>query len=422
MDALITNVINNIFHMVWLNVILLEPKYSRKKSVLFTVMATGVFQAVAVILIGGGAMGRLTYLAGYLSAVLVFGGTFVFGLSAAHPAKSLFLVSSYFCLWTFIYGFISVTTETYAGAGNTDVWLMRIGLNLFFLLWFLGYFRKRFWRVYRNMGNGSGTAAMISFLAFFMLSILLIYNESRKKHDLAQVFIMVSAYVFLLAVYAVLFRFMVQAEQEQQLKELQFREKLLLAQLESYGQMEWDAKQTRHDIRHHNMVVMELARKQDCKGILTYLAEYEEREVEKTGRRFCGNYAVDSVLSAYLKKAEAAGISTETQIQAWETSRISDYDLVSILANVLENAVHGCLWAEGERRMKVCIWQKKSKLVIICSNSCGRDILFKDGIPKARGRDGIGVQSILRAAGKYEGNVDFSAEGGVFTCRVILSG
>lgn len=112
MDALITNVINNIFHMVWLNVILLEPKYSRKKSVLFTVMATGVFQAVAVILIGGGAMGRLTYLAGYLSAVLVFGGTFVFVLSAAHPAKSLFLVSSYFCLWTFIYGFISVDRKS----------------------------------------------------------------------------------------------------------------------------------------------------------------------------------------------------------------------------------------------------------------------------------------------------------------------
>lgn len=422
MDALITNVINNVFHMVWLNAILLEPKYSRKKSVLITVLAACAFQVAAAVLIGGGAMGRLTYLAGYLLAVVVFGGTFVFGLSAAHPSKSLFLVSSYFCLWTFIYGVISVVTKTYAGAGNEAVWLMRIGLNLFFLLWYFCYFRERLRRVYRNMGNGFGTVAMISFLAFFMLSVLLVYNELRKKQDLAQIFLMVSVYTFLIAVYVVLFRFMVQSEREQQLKELQFREKLMLAQLKSYGEMEWDAKQTRHDIRHHNMVVMELARKRDCDGILAYLEEYEEREEEKNARRFCGNFAMDSVLSAYVKKAEAAGICVETQVQAWGTSRISDYDLVSILANVLENAVHGCLQAEGKRRMKVCIWQKKTKLVIVCSNDCGRDILFQDGIPKARGRDGIGVESILRTAGKYEGNVDFSAEGGMFTCRVILNG
>ena len=408
--------------MVWLNAILLEPKYSRKKSVLYTVLSVGVFQVAAAVLIGGGAMERLTYLAGYLLAVLVFGGTFVFGLSAAHPAKSLFLVSSYFCLWTFIYGVISVATKTYAGAGNAAVWLMRIGLNLFFLLWYFCYFRERLRRVYRNMGNGFGTVAMISFLAFFMLSVLLVYNELRKKQDLAQIFLMVSAYAFLIAVYVVLFRFMVQSEREQQLKELQFREKLMLAQLKSYGEMEWDAKQTRHDIRHHNMVVMELARKRDCDGILAYLEEYEEREEEKNARRFCGNFAMDSVLSAYVKKAEAAGICVETQVQAWGTSRISDYDLVSILANVLENAVHGCLRAEGEHRMKVCIWQKKTKLVIVCSNNCGGDILFQEGIPKARDRDGIGVESILRTAGKYEGNVDFSAEGGMFTCRVILNG
>lgn len=52
---------------------------------------------------------------------------------------------------------------------------------------------------------------------------------------------------------------------------------------------------------------------------------------------------------------------------------------------------------------------------------CIPDILFENGLPKNKEREGIGVESILNTAAKYSGVVDFSASEGVFVCQIILS-
>ena len=49
------------------------------------------------------------------------------------------------------------------------------------------------------------------------------------------------------------------------------------------------------------------------------------------------------------------------------------------------------------------------------------DILFENDLPKNKGRDGIGAESILSASAKYNGVVDFSASDGIFFCQVVLS-
>ena len=46
----ITNMINNIFHVVWLVCIILEPKYRRKKTI-FIMASAGVF--CQIVMIGG---------------------------------------------------------------------------------------------------------------------------------------------------------------------------------------------------------------------------------------------------------------------------------------------------------------------------------------------------------------------------------
>lgn len=419
-NAWITNIINNIFHVIWFICITMEPKYSRKKTI-FIMSAAGIFyQMLMIALSYSGILGGMIYYVGYGLAAVVFGIAYIFGVSASHSVKALFLMSAYYCLWTFIYSTISIVTGSFAGAGNIVIWLLRIGLNLFFLLLYQLFFKERVLRVYRDMKYGDSNIAILSLLSFYMLTLLLFYNENKHNYSAFYLCIMISTYAFMVVVYVVLFRFMAQSNHEWRFKQMQLHEKFLLAQISSYEETEQKARQTRHDFRHHNIVVAEFAKNRDYQGILDYLQKYEEEETEKYARTFCSNCAVNYALSAYVAQAEQKGIDIKMDIRLPDTSGISDYDLVSVFSNVMENAINGCMQTDKKRWITLSVRQKGKKLVIVCKNSCSSDILFENGIPKNKKRDSIGVESILQSVAKYSGDADFAAAGGVFTCSLIF--
>lgn len=418
-NALVTNVINNLFHVIWFVCITLEPKYSRKKTV-FILTVAGVFYQILVIgLVRTGIFGGMLYYAGYILAAVIFGAAYIFCVNMS-PSKSIFLMSAYYCLWTFIYNMVSIVTNSYAGAGNAVIWMLRTGLNLFFLILYQFYFKKRILLLYHDIKNGDRTITALSFLTFYMVTILVFIGNRQDSYSVLWLYILISTYIFVVVVYIVLFRFMRRLNHELELKQMQIHERFLLEQIAAYEESERNARQTRHDFRHHNIVIAEFIKNKDYQGVLDYLQKYEKEEEKKYNRTFCSNHAVDHVLSAYVKKAEQSGIEVKTDISFWDTSGISDVDLVSILANIMENSINGCMQAQGKRLLKLLITQKGTKFVIVCKNTCTPDILFGNGIPKNKSRDSIGVESILQSARKYSGDADFSAEDGMFTCRVVL--
>ncbi len=428
MNALITNIINNVFHGIWFYCILLEPKYSRRRSVATLAGTTLFFQAVVLAMRYfladmpyGGTGIMLRYLAGYFLATFIFGGVYIFCLSASHPVKSLFLVSAYLSFWTLLYITISIVTRTTSGAGTLEIWLLRIGLNIFFMALYYGMFRKRLLRVYQGVRSGYGTVAAISLMAFVIMTLLIIYNDNMKNRDNLYLVILILLCGFMASVYILLFLFIARSDQAYHLKQMQFHEKFLMAQIDSYEEMKQSMKRTRHDFRHHNLVVAEYARNRDYQGILNYLQEYDDREMETYANIFCENHAVNNVVSSYVDRAEQNHIEVDTDIRLGELKEISDYDLVSIFANILENALIACTKTEHERWIHIFAEQKGKKLVLACENTCTGEVIFEDGLPRNRERDGVGVESILNSARQYGGNVDFSVSEGVFTCRVILN-
>ncbi len=421
-DAIITNIINNIFHVAWFYNLVLEPKYGKKKTFFITVLTGLLFQGVIVAIFTGSSLNHYTYFLAYLLTAVVFEGIFVCVLSVSHPAKSTFLISAYYCLWTFIYGLISLLTGSFAGAGNAPVWILRIFLNLIFLSLYVGFFKNRMIQIYRQMQSGYGMIAVISSMTFVMMSVLLFYNEYKQERDMEHIFMMAISYGFLLIVYVLLFYFMAQANHAHQLKQMRLHEKLLLEQISSYEKIEQNARQARHDIRHHNLVVMELAIQKDCEGILEYLEEYERVEAQKQEKKYCKNHALNSLVSAYSKRAKQQGIAFYAEIHLEDALVVLDVDLVSVLANMMENAVHGCMKIQGEREIEVRVQQTNQIILMLCKNSCKDDILFCNGLPQAQDHEGTGVRSILNTVAKYTGDADFSAREGKFICRVLLNG
>ena len=93
-------------------------------------------------------------------------------------------------------------------------------------------------------------------------------------------------------------------------------------------------------------------------------------------------------------------------------------DLVAIVANVLENALHGAAESGSEAPfITVNIKHQSGCFVVICDNACKPSLDFDEMPEYLRG---IGIQSITATADKYSGSCLFSAKGGVFHCMVVM--
>lgn len=182
-----------------------------------------------------------------------------------------------------------------------------------------------------------------------------------------------------------------------------------------------ETRRIRHDVRHHNLNVAAYARKGDMEGLLHYLQEYEKEHEEEVPAVLCDNGAVSNILNEYGKRARKAGIQVSMDVSVSEDSTVRETDFVAILGNAMENAIHGCLDSgKDETEIQVRIKPKYGKLAIRIANTCSHKIRFENGIPAAGKGHGIGVSSILRSAGHYDGEVDFKVQDGMFVLRILL--
>lgn len=414
---------NNIFQAIWLCCIVPEPKHSRKKTV-FIIAGTTVFYTFAALFICLWAFqifpASVGVFLGYVAGVITYGSMYCFLVSASHPVKSLFFFSGLFGVHTIIITIVSILTNTHA-LGNLTVWALRAAFNLVLLIFWLLFLRKRAFRMYKEIRSNYGIMSTISIMCYVIQTLFWVYNMQNQHRDVFFSMTLIYAFGLTIAMYVMIFRFMAQSDHANRMKQLQANEKYLQAQIDSYKKIGESARQTRHDFRHHSMVVAEYARNKDYQAILSYLSEYDEKERGKYQETFCRNQAADTVLSAYASRCEHSGIEFHADVWLEGREEVSDYDLVTILANVLENAVNGCMETKEARKVEISIGTKGSKLVLVCKNNCASDILFENDLPQNRDRNGIGVESILSTAAKYSGVVDFSASDGVFICRVVLS-
>ena len=179
------------------------------------------------------------------------------------------------------------------------------------------------------------------------------------------------------------------------------------------------ARKSYHDIRHHNDAILAMAKTGDLDSIIRYL---EKQSVENDGQhneRFCENETINNVLRVYSAKAKSANIRFSADAAAKKETPVSSHDLVAILANVVENALHGAIESNAEDPMiSVNIYYKAKKMVIVCENSCNPFLVFAPDMPREMW--GVGIHSIVSTAEKYGGTCRFTAQNGVFTATVAL--
>lgn len=143
---------------------------------------------------------------------------------------------------------------------------------------------------------------------------------------------------------------------------------------------------------------------------------------------YCNVPVINIILSN--KKKEAVAKNIETHIRVKETLDnlpISDFDLSTVICNLIDNAIEGCECSEQPRpRLIVEILQKNQYLVVRVLNSCKISINIEstDKIETTKSKSqahGLGMPIIAGIAKKYHGDFVVSAQNGIFTATAVMS-
>lgn len=208
---------------------------------------------------------------------------------------------------------------------------------------------------------------------------------------------------------------------------LKERTQLLEMQSHQYRALQEHMRQTarlRHDFRHSLYLLSTLAEKGDISGIRTHLAEYEISLAEDTSQNYCTNAALNALFSYYHEMAVSAGIDMDWHIELPDPLPATELDMVSLLGNLMENAIDGCLTIPEGRRYFCLTMEIRhgNRLYIVSTNSFdGKVRKGKDNYRSTKhSGNGIGLAAITAAAEKYGGSAQASNSESEFFVDVVL--
>lgn len=179
----------------------------------------------------------------------------------------------------------------------------------------------------------------------------------------------------------------------------------------------------RHELKNHISVMDGLLREERYDKLRQYFADYAGKTAPILEEFRCPNPLVSSVISHQMNTARAAGVTLDVIAAVPESLGVADDDLCSLLSNMLDNGVEGCLHA-GQHLVRAALHTDKNCLFITVTNPAPADTLEKNPSllstkehPEAHG---FGIPIMRQIAEKYDGIVRFGIADGWFTADAML--
>lgn len=206
-----------------------------------------------------------------------------------------------------------------------------------------------------------------------------------------------------------------------ELKEQLLKER---AELEEYLRLKDSYEQIsemRHDFKEHLNTIGALI-SADSKKALEYIEELGS-STDSVFKELTDNTLLNIILHDKLRECRRLGISLEIEPVCAKLGFISGIDTVAIFSNLINNAVDSCASAKS-KLIRLSFRQSGRLLAVKISNSC-TDMPDHDGKElKTKKQDktkhGIGMKSVKRALNNYDGELDWSCKGGIFTVKMLL--
>lgn len=306
---------------------------------------------------------------------------------------------------------------------------LRLALYCLLILLFQWYLKPLYQRVADNWS------------AFFILAISIFLNfayyfvctEDVEQTLTDAMWPMLLLIGLTIAVYGTVFFFLKKTLQEYALREENLKMKndaqLLQVSANSMAQrlnfMEEVARQNSraaHDRRHFNNMLLELI-EQGESGEAAALLKKQNQVSPKICRVYCENTLINAAVCHYVALAEQNGIKSELDLDIPSDIALDSLELAMVISNLMENAIQACnrLAVEAEKHIDFTC-HNAGRLLLEIENTCDvTTALDESNLPRATEKGhGIGSKSVLAFTKKYDGEIIYGVDKGIFRVRLLV--
>lgn len=137
------------------------------------------------------------------------------------------------------------------------------------------------------------------------------------------------------------------------------------------------------------------------------------------------NVIVNAILNTKYQEADAKGIVFVFRVNDLSQVRIKDEDVVTILSNLLNNAIEACEECVDKRIIKLKFVNEDGMIIIAVKNTFNHPICYENGEIKSSKisrveEHGIGIKNIIKVIEKYDGSYIIEDNKNEFYFSIII--
>ena len=216
-----------------------------------------------------------------------------------------------------------------------------------------------------------------------------------------------------------------QKEQDYKIIELknEFLEQCYLEQQEFHNK----TSKLRHDFKNHNICILSLLKDSRIEEAKKYIESMNDVIIFDSKYIKTSNDIIDIVLNQKSALAEKNNINMKIDSNIPKDINMEPMDLLSVLSNVLDNAIEAVIKVNKdiERKINIKISKYKEYLFICVSNTSEKDprniIKKSETTKKDKANHGLGSKIVKGIAEKYNGSIEYSYENNLFTIKILVN-
>jgi len=374
--------------------------------------------------------------AGILSAVsTIVYASFYFLAIRAHYGKILFILLMLSNTANFVVSFAkciegflapSYALQTYRWTFSAAILLVEI----LYLIPLFFYIRRTFAPLTGNDSDHPSTRHLWLIPAIFYFIWFYHFYIGETTHSL-ELALKLSNSVFLLIInlgalliYHVTIRFLDEMTKNAELTRTNHQLVMQKLHYENLRDRINEARQAKHDLRHHITVMDNYLQNEEYDKLQDYLNSYKKSLPDDSTIVFCRHYAVNALLLYFAQQAKNNGIDYDVSVNLPEEIAISDPVLSVVLGNLLENAVEAAS-AVTDRIPKITLRGKTENDAVffrIENTFSGELKCTPDGQYLSTKHDGrgLGLASVQQIVLQHDGMLEIHPNDGMFCVSLLM--
>lgn len=167
-------------------------------------------------------------------------------------------------------------------------------------------------------------------------------------------------------------------------------------------------KRKTHEYKNQILCIESLLSKKQYSDLEAYVTKIYGKLNDEADIINTNHVIINAILNTKYQEAREKGIVFVFKVNDLSDLGIYDEDVVTILANLLNNAIEACEKCIDKKIIKLKFIKNEDKLIISVKNTYNHAILYEDGEirttkPLKPEEHGVGIKNVLKIIEKYNG-------------------